>query len=328
MTKVGKIMTLVILAGVVALVAYASLRHEDVKDREAAIAPGRVQIAATIFPVYDIINQVGRDLVAPQLLLPAGASPHTFDPSPRDIEKLADAEVVLAIGHSIDNWADTLAASADVPVRTLDTGVAFREFGVSMHADEHADDHHDEDEHEEEASHDDHAHEGEDPHYWLSPIQAMQMANNVVEILSALDPANTRTYQANAREFRQTIEANMIDWRRELALISDPEIITFHDAFGYFAADLGVEVVATVEPFAGQQPTPQYLAELGHTIEDTGVTALFLEPQLASNSIEAFAKDNNLTLGTLDPIGGVDGRDSYVALIEYNVNQITSAFAK
>ena len=324
MTKAKKISILLILAAVLAFIIVGALRNEQQNQHEKAGEPGDLQVSATIFPIYDIAKQVGRDLVRVDLILPAGASPHTFDPSPRTVQALSGSEVVLAIGHDIDSWASDLAKGAgDIPVRTVDTNIELREFGENAHSHEE-DEHHDDEDHEEDTH--GHDHEGVDPHYWLSPVRAMQIANNMVEIFAALDPANTRTYQANAREFRQEIEASLRSWRREIAMIEDPEIITFHDAFGYFAEDMGVEVVATVEPFAGQEATAQYLRELTEVVQDTGVTALFLEPQLSSRNIDAFARDNGLTLGTLDPIGGVRGRESYKELMAYNVNQIIAAF--
>lgn len=324
MTKAKKISILLILATVLAFIIVGALRNEQQNIHEQAGEPGNLQVSATIFPIYDIAKQVGRDLVRVDLILPAGASPHTFDPSPRTVQALSGSEVVLAIGHDIDGWVSDLAKGAgDIPVRTVDTNIELRDFGANAHHDE-GDEHHDDENHEEDTH--GHDHEGLDPHYWLSPVRAMQIANNMVEIFAALDPANTRTYQANAREFRQDIEEQLRNWRRDIAQIEDPEIITFHDAFGYFAEDLGVEIVATVEPFAGQEATAQYLRELTEVVADTGVSALFLEPQLSSRNIEAFARDNNLSLGVLDPLGGVSGRESYIDLISYNVEQITAAF--
>ena len=305
MTKTKKITILLVLTLALLLVVIGAMRNEQNKQRKSAGDLGKLHVSATIFPLYDIAQQVGRDLVDVSLVLPAGASPHTFDPSPRTVKDIAKSTMVLAIGHGIDAWVSDLAKNAgDIPVYTVDKGITLREFDAS-NGDEH-------DEHE----------EGVDPHYWLSPVHAMQIANNMVELFAALDPANTRTYQANAREFRQQIEASLLTWRREIAKIEHPEIITFHDAFSYFAEDVGVTIVTTIEPFAGQEATAQYLSQVTRIIASTGVSALFLEPQLVSRNIEAFARDNNLQLGTLDPIGGVRGRESYIDLMTYNVNQI------
>ena len=103
-------------------------------------------------------------------------------------------------------------------------------------------------------------------------------------------------------------------------------IITFHDAFGYFSDHFGITVVATVEPFAGKEPTPQYLVELGNIIKELNVRYLFTEPQLSSRNIQAFASDNNLVVGVLDPIGGLQTRETYIELISFNVNALKDAW--
>ena len=114
-------------------------------------------------------------------------------------------------------------------------------------------------------------------------------------------------------------------WKEKLSDISSKNIVTFHDAFGYFADHFGLQIVATFEPFPGKEPTPSYLQALQEEITERQITTLFIEPQLSAAALQQFADDNNLTIGTLDPLGGTDERLSYIDMMHYNVKSIAEA---
>jgi len=99
-------------------------------------------------------------------------------------------------------------------------------------------------------------------------------------------------------------------------------IVVFHDAWGYFADHFGLTVVGTFEPFPGQEPTPQYLKELQVAVKDYNIKALFAEPQLSQDSIKTLAKDLGVDIKVLDPTGGVEGRMSYIEMMDFNVNNV------
>ena len=135
-------------------------------------------VGATIFPIYDIARTIGGDEFNVVLILPAGASPHTFDPQPSTLKNLQGAQAVFAIGHTLDNWATNVAQAVDAPVVVVDHGIALRETVEQGHDHEEAghddhDAHDDHDEHEEDEH--GHAHGPTDPHYWLSPMNATQI---------------------------------------------------------------------------------------------------------------------------------------------------------
>lgn len=282
-----------------------------------------VKVSVTLFPAYDIARIVGGDRVNVQLILPPGASPHTFDPTPSTLRQLQGSDVFFAIGHGVDDWVDGIAENiSGAKVMHLDRGIVLREYAER-------DNDHDQEEHadEDHADHDEegHHHEGEDPHYWLNPAHGIVMAETIAQTLVEIDPKNKDFYIKNAAIFTADMERRNARWQSTLANLSSREVVTFHDAFGYFAEHFNLEVVATFEPFPGKQPTPSYLREITEVIEEHGIRGLFIEPQLDGATLEQFAKDVRVTVATIDPIGGVDGRDSYAALIDFNVQAIERA---
>lgn len=282
-----------------------------------------ITVATTIFPLYDLVRNVAGDNVEVVSILPAGASPHTFEPTPSIVRNLTEADAIFMIGHTLDNWVIDLADQASVnKVVIVDTGIDLKPFSVTELGHEDDSDHIDEPGHEEETNNG-HGHDldGVDPHYWLSPTNAVIIVDNITRELVALDPENEAVYLSRAETLKTNIINTRDEWRNKLSGLSQP-IITLHDAFSYYANDLGVEIVASVEPFPGREPTPRYLQELGELVRRENVRALYVEAQLGKDRATTLATDLNVGVGELDPLGGVAGRASYLDLLNFNGEQI------
>ncbi|USN53350.1 MAG: zinc ABC transporter substrate-binding protein [Candidatus Nomurabacteria bacterium] len=276
-----------------------------------------LQVGATIYPLYDIVQSVAGDDIVVFSIVSPGASVHTYEPSPSVMERLAKTEIVFAIGAGLDEWVEDIAdAAGQAAVVEVTESITLQE--TEEH--EHEDEAHEEHEHEEEGH--DHDHGAFDPHYWLDPNNAAQIAQTVAMHLSEIDPEHSEDYQARAALFQSSLVSQDVLWQEQLAVVRDIPFITLHDAFGYFADHFGLQVAGSIEPFPGQEPTPQYLADLQSEIEEEGVGAVFLEPQLNTEGIRSFADDTGIHVGVLDPLGGVAGRQSYSDLITFNIQSI------
>ncbi len=269
------------------------------------------KVAATIFPIYDLVRVVGGEDVETVLVLPPGSSPHMFEPTPSTIKDLQGASLIFEVGHGLDSWVSSISASVPGLSRVvLDRAISLR-MSDSLH--EHEDMHHEEGEI--------HSHGLIDPHYWLNPLNASIMVDTVVHELSQLVPERADNFVRRATDFKDELARKNVEWERMFGAISHKELITFHDAFGYFADHFGLEIVSTVEPFPGKEPTPQYILHLKEEIEEHGVTVLYSEPQISLSALETFATDNELSIAVLDPEGS-GARSSYIEMIEYNVRTI------
>lgn len=270
----------------------------------------RPVIAVTIPPLADIATQLFGDQVRIVQLVPNGASPHTYQITPKQAAEMSEAVLVFAVGHGLDEWA--LQGIEDTRIQLVDDGVSLREY--------EEDEHEDEDAHEEDGD----VHEGVDPHYWLSYINAQQIINVITQrTLAEIELENEEEIRLKARllmdKFAQARQEKVELVRSSEAPV---EIITFHDAFAYLAEDIGFTIVDHIQPFAGQEPTPQELARLQEVVSEYGITVLFTEPQLASQTVSSLLEDMGLELRILDPLGGVDGRVTYLEMLEYNVREI------
>lgn len=291
---------LAVICVVVLIVAYTRIPQ---RTGTVADAPA---VAATIFPLYDIVRNVAPEGIKVTLVLPPGASPHTFEPTPAGVTKLHDAQVIYAIGHGIDGWAESLAENAGDDVFVVDKGIALRKAAAG---DEDGDAHEGSD--------------GTDPHYWLSALNAMTIARTVSADLQERFPSMADGIQRAEQEYLSRLRELHTELGASIGKVANKRIVTLHDAWYYFADAYGLTIVGTFEPSAGREPTPRYLAELQAAIRDAGTTQLFSEPQIATTGFDAFVRDNGLTISVLDPIGGVPGRESYLNLMRFNERVFT-----
>lgn len=322
-----KLKNIFLLLTVVALIVVISVFAGQKPDADTSDSTAKV--GATIFPLYDLTRQVAGDDFEVVLMLPPGASPHTFDPQPSLLKNLRGAETVFAIGNGLDDWAESIAESVEASFVVVDQGIALRETTEAEH-DDHEEGHEHVDDHDEEREEDSHGHDHGpiDPHYWLAIHNAEQIVMNIGAELSELDPENAADYEARAQAYVAELEALEAELKADVAGLAQREVISLHDAWYYFADEFGLNIVGTFEPSAGQNPTPQYLASLEEKAKEYRVSAIFVEPQLSTSSITAFANDHDLELVVLDPLGGVEGRDSYIALMRYNVAQLQSTLGQ
>lgn len=320
-----------LIPGLIGLVLIVVMAIVVIAGTRGPAASTDIVVVSSITPLSMIANEVttGQN-VETVTLLPSGASPHTFEPTAQDQAQLADADVLFVVGAEFDDWALAAAEAVNPDLEIVDLsqdpGVLLLEGEVHGH---------DEEDHKGEDEDDDHSDEekedtehGEyDPHYWLSLDNASAIGRIMAQKLSELDEGNNVDYTANASNFASELDLLSFELEDEFAELDGREIITFHGAFNYLAADLGVEVVATVEEFPGDQPSASYIAEVGEKITEYGVTTLFKEPQLSDAIVQPLADDYGASVETLDPLGGVDGRTTYLELIRYNADTIKQSLS-
>ncbi|MGE5322498.1 MAG: metal ABC transporter substrate-binding protein [Actinomycetota bacterium] len=268
------------------------------KEAPVPTAPASVTVAATIYPLYDIARNIIGSEGTVKVIVPPGASPHLFEFSPKQIRDLQEVRAVFAIGHGLDNWAAQIAnVVKGSRVIIVDQGIGLRRFRDGTI----------------------------DPHYWLHFGNARKIADNIGGSLAAIDPAHAETYLENAEKYKQKLAAEERMLNEVLKPARGIPILTFHDAWFYFAEDFGLTIQGTFEPAAGEEPTPRYLAELQKKITTGHIDVIFVEPQLSTGLLKAFAQDNKVRIAELDPLGGVEGRMTYAALMDFNANAVRRA---
>lgn len=299
-----------VLSIITLIIIFLSFQDKPTITSESEQSETSITIATTIYPLYDFVSQVVGNTADVVLMLPPGASPHTFELQPSLLRDLQDAEYVFAIGNGLDDWTGNVSESIDATVVTVDEGITLRETGVDDH--NHGYEHEYSDEHE-------HEHGPIDPHYWLSLSNAQTMVATIETILSDTYPQHHNIYQENSANYQQELATLQNQLQEQVQPFSGTGIITLHDAWYYFAQEFDITIEGTFEPAAGTNPSPQYLEDLLTTAREKNVSLIVLEPQLSSDSIRSFADDTDVNVAVLDPIGGVEGRGSFIELMRYNL---------
>jgi ABC-type Zn uptake system ZnuABC Zn-binding protein ZnuA len=263
---------------------------------------GLTRVVATTTVFADIVRNIGGDRVSVTSIIPAGVGPEDYEPKPDDAKQLAGADLIVSNGVGLDDFLDKLLrASGEQQATRLVLGDGIPTITV----------------------------DGEpNPHFWLDPsLVAGHYVPAIAAALTRLDPDGAATYAANAADY--TTELETLDAANKTALAAIPEanrkLVTFHDAFPYFAAHYGFELIGVILPNVGQEPSASQLAALVSKVRSAGVTAVFAEaqfnPELAQTLAEEAGVSNVVTTLYNDTVGPPPD-DTYLKMMAWNVDQI------
>ncbi len=262
-------------------------------------------VVATTTVFADIVRNVAGDRATVTSIIPAGAGPEDYEPKPEHARKLADADLIVSNGVGLDDFLDQLIEAAGegaAPRLVLGEGIP------TITVDGEA-----------------------NPHFWLDPVL---VADHYVPAISAallkLDPSGGATFTANASAYIGQIEAMDQANKAQIETIpvANRKLVTFHDAFTYFAAHYGFGVVGVILANVGQEPTASELAALVETVRAARVKAVFSEAQFSPELARTLAEEAGVTtvVTTLyNDTVGPPPVDTYLKMMEWNVNEIVEA---
>jgi ABC-type Zn uptake system ZnuABC Zn-binding protein ZnuA/ABC-type Mn2+/Zn2+ transport system permease subunit len=275
---------------------------------------GRLQVVATTTQIGDFVREAGGNAVAVDQILQPNTDPHEYEPRPSDVAAAAEAKLVFANGDELDSWAGQVVSDSGSDAEIVDLGaiVPERRPGESSGA---------------EASR-------YDPHWWHDPRNAEAAVAAIESHLAAADPSHRREFQRNARAYLAELRALDAGIGRCMDSVpaSRRKLVTDHDAFGYFAARYGIDVVGAVIPSQATQaqPSARDLSALAKLVEREHVEAIFPESSLSPKVTEAIASqvgvssDYTLYGDTLGPEGS-DGA-TYLSMEAANADAMVRGF--
>ncbi|MEZ4503429.1 MAG: metal ABC transporter substrate-binding protein [Dehalococcoidia bacterium] len=304
----------------------------------------RLSVVASTALIAEFAREVGGDAIDVQALIPAGVDVHSFEPSTRVAAEVASADLVLVNGYNLEEGLLAIVVENvgdGVPVVAVSAGLEPRA-PVEGHEHEHEGEQHEDEDPEGEEHEDDH-HEGEehddevmseavdaltfaegDPHFWLSVPNVISYVEHIRDALVATDEANADSFNERASAYIARLEAVDDEIRDQMAAIPEGarEIVVFHDAFGYFAAEYGFEIAGSLAPGnPNQQPSAQDVAEVVEIVEEHGVPAIYAEPQFSSPLIEAVASETDTRVLVLHSQPGPDA-ETYEAMMRANAQAL------
>jgi ABC-type Zn uptake system ZnuABC Zn-binding protein ZnuA len=270
----------------------------------SASAATALKVVATTTVFADIIHTIGRDRVSVASIIPPGVGPEDYEAKPDDAKKLTDAQLIVSNGVGLDDFLDRLLSSAGGEHPRLVLGDGIPTLNVDGE---------------------------ENPHFWLDPTLVKQYYIPAITAkLSELDPDGKATYDANAAAYGAELDALDAELKAQIEEIpaSNRKLVTFHDAFPYFARHFGFELVGVILENVGQDPSAADLAALVDKVKAAHVRAVFSEAQFSPKLTETLADEAGIStvVTTLynDALGDAPA-DTYVGLMRWNVDQIVPA---
>ncbi len=265
----------------------------------------------------DFVGQVGGETVQVRPLVPRGADPHTFQPTPDSMRQLTQARLIFFNGAGLEEWwAKTLRSvkRPEIPVVELSKGLATLTLPGEGHGAQ--------------------GHGSEpDPHVWLDPILAKTYVERIREALTRADAAHATYYAGRAAAYQGELDT-LDAWIREQTT-QVPEarrkLVTFHDAFQYFTKRYGYTVKGFIVPSPGKEPSAKALADLARRIKREQIPAIFAEADFNPKMLEVLGRDAGVRVVTNlydDSLSDGPPADSYLNLMRHNTAMIVEALKR
>jgi zinc transport system substrate-binding protein len=256
----------------------------------AALAPccranAQTSVFVSIAPQADLVERIGGTLVTVNVLVGPGQNHHTFEPTPKQMAELASAHLYFTIGLQFEKRIVDKIRAANPNLKCIDSreGIALRAMET-----EHAP---------EETGHE---HGAEDPHVWLSPLNAKAVAANICKSLKQADAAHADVYEQNLASVQRDLDACHARIASALAPFKGDAFYVYHPAFGYFADAYGLRQIAV--EIEGKEPTAKQLAGLIARAKADRVRVIFVQQQFPKRAAEAIAKEVGGAVVSLDPL--------------------------
>ncbi len=270
----------------------------------------KINVVATIFPVYDFVREVGGEYVSVTKLLPSGVESHSFEPSPSDIITINEADLFLYTGDAMEPWAVTVIEGTDS--ESLTVGTVSENVPLLRHEEET-----DADSDEENYDY--------DPHIWTDPTRAMIMVDNIALYLSQCDPTHADDYLANAEAYKKELEA--LD-QEILEIVSngsrDKIIFGGRFAFLYFVDHYDLEYDAAVDSCSDHsEPSARKIAEIISEIEEETIPVVYYEELTTPTVAQSICDDTGAKMLLLHSCHNVTEEEledgvTYLSLMEQN----------
>lgn len=281
MTK--KIIFTLLISGLLLLgIVFALVQS---KSFSARTDTKQLSVIASYYPLYDFAKEVGGDKVSVTNITPAGAEPHDYEPSAKELAEAHDAKVFIYNGAHMEPWVNGFLSDYTHTAIKASQGVSLRDAEDEGHG------------------------VVQDPHFWLDPVLAEQIVNTIRDGFIKADPTNEKYYATNAEEYTQQLAKLNTSFASGLAHCTLDTVISSHEAFSYVAAQYNFKVasIAGIEP--DQEPSAAKMAELTDLVRQKGIRYIFFESLVSPRLAETIAHETGAETLVFDPIEGVSAED-------------------
>lgn len=266
---------------------------------------GRIKVVTSFYPLYEIAKRVGGDYIDLKNLVPAGAEPHDYELTPKDIASITESQILLVNGGGMEPWLDKLLSdlAQQSPVRVLDESKLFESAGVgSQH----------------------------DPHIWLDPSQYMQEVSEFEKTISSLDPLHKEYYSLQAKNFIAQLTDLDEKFKQGLQNCALRDFVTNHAAFAYLSKRYNLNMIAIAGFSPDAEPSIKTLASLVDVINQKKIHYILTESLVSPKIAEVLANETGAKTLVLNPLEGLTSEQmtsgqNYLTVMQQNLKNLQTA---
>ena len=296
---------LVLVLSITVLSGCGQSKGKDSLASNAEGEGGKLTIVTSFYPMYISTINVTKDIAGIEVInmtKPQTGCLHDYQLTPEDLKTLEKADAFVINGAGMEAFMDKVVDQQ----KNLSIIEASKD--IELIVDENGE---------------------ENPHVWVSISDAILQVRNISTQLSSIDSNNASKYQSNAEAYIKKLEALKDKMHKSLDGIENKNIITFHEAFPYFAKEFGLNIAAVIEREPGTSPSPKELEDTINIIKDSKITALFAEPQYPAKAADTVANETGVKIYSLDPAVTGDAKpdayDAYLNVMEQNLKSLEEA---
>lgn len=269
----------------------------------------KIGVIVSIFPQKQFVERIGGDKVDVTVMVPPGASPHTYEPTPSQMKAVGEANLYAKVGSGVEfenAWMDKIQAANDKMILVdCSKGIQLIEMV----------EHHHEEEHEHEEAEGEHEHGGLDPHIWTSVKNAKVMVENIHTGLVQVDPENSQYYLENKNAYLKELDNLDRQFEESFSGLESEKFMVFHPAWGYLAKDYGLTQVPIEQE--GKMPSAQELAHLIDEAREENIKVVFASPQFNKDEADYIAIEIGGTVVMINPLA-----EDYVSNMQMVASEI------
>ena len=275
-----------------------------------AWAQPKPKVVVTASMISDMAKNIAGDHLDIQLIVPIGGDPHLYEPTPRDAQLVANAQLILRNGLTFEGWLNELIENSGTkaPIVTVTDGltpITSQQYQNST-----------------------------DPHAWMDVSLSLQYIKNIRDAFIQFDPKHEQSYQDNYERYKKELEALDQYIMEQIASIPEQQriLITSHDAFQYYGRRYKIRLEAILGTSTDAEAQTSDIIRLNKIIQQNKVPAVFIESTINPKLLKQLAKDNDIEIGGqlyADSIGDEDSSaPTYIDMLKHNTDVIVSALRK
>ncbi|RUT36196.1 ABC transporter substrate-binding protein [Paenibacillus zeisoli] len=289
------------------------------------LVEGKVNVVTSFYPIYEFASAIGGEDANVINLLPTGVEPHEWTPRSNDIITASKAQLFFYNGAGLEGWVPSFlkGLSQDSKVKTVEVskGIPLIEAGEGADGHDHSAGASNANEPE--------AHEM-DPHTWVSPKSAMQIAKNIKDSYVLVDPAHKAGYKSRYDKLAEQLNKLDAKFTSVLAKTNKKEIVVSHQAFGYLCRDYGLTQHAIMGLSPDAEPRAQDIIELSKVVKQDNIKYIFFEELVSDKLARTLAGETGVQTLVLNPVEGLtkqeeQNKDNYFTLMEKNLQNLILA---